>query len=67
MAYAKHIGHHNFIYIAFYRFGQGKLGLGVKILGSNQFTLLPQMPQKNDVRFKSGQNGHENNHLVSLI
>jgi hypothetical protein len=37
------------------------------ILGSSQFTLLPQAASKNDAQLKSGQNQLENNHFPSLI
>ena len=33
-----------------------KLGYGALVLGLSQSPLLPQLPQKNDARFKSGQN-----------
>ncbi len=33
-------------YRAFHRFGQAKLGNGGSVLGSSQFTLLPQLPLK---------------------
>jgi len=34
------------IYKAFHGFGQAKFAYGGSILGSNQFTLLPQLPLK---------------------
>ena len=34
---------------------QVKFAYGGLILGLSQFYLLPQLPQKNDARFKSGQ------------
>jgi len=43
-------------YRAIHRFGQTKFAYGGSILGSSQFTLLPLLPQKNNGRFKSGQN-----------
>jgi len=43
-------------YRAFHRFGQAKFPDGGSVLGSSQFSVLPQLPQKNDAQFKSGQN-----------
>jgi len=45
---------------AFHGFGQAKFADGGSILGSSQFTQLPQLPLKtsvfkNDAQFKSGQ------------
>jgi hypothetical protein len=40
----------------FHGFGQAKCAYSGSILGSSQFTLLPQLPQKNNVQFKSGKN-----------
>ncbi len=37
------------------------------LLGSNKFTLLPQLPLKNDAQIKSGQNQLDNNQLALLI
>ena len=36
----------NLIYRAFHRFGQAKFVYGGPVLGSSQFWLLPQLPQK---------------------
>jgi len=44
------------MYRAFREFGQAKFAYGDSILGSSQFTLLPQLLLKNDAQFKSGQN-----------
>jgi len=45
------------IYKGFHRFGQAKFAYGGSVLGSGQFTLLPQQPlKKNDTQLKSGQN-----------
>jgi len=37
-------------------FGQAKFPDGGLALGSSQFTMLPQLHQKNDARFKRCQN-----------
>jgi len=42
-------------YRAFHGFGQAKFSYGDLVLGSSQFSLLPQLPQKNDAQFKRGQ------------
>jgi len=39
----------------FHRFGEAKIRNGGSVLGSSQFLLLPQLSQKNDAYFKSGQ------------
>ena len=44
-----------------------KLGYGGSVLSSSHFLLIPQQPQKNDARFKSGQKCLENNRLASLV
>jgi hypothetical protein len=54
-------------YRVFHGFWQAKLADGGTILGSSQFTLLPQLPLKKGAQFKSGQNQLENNRLASLI
>ncbi len=43
-------------YIVFHQFGQAKFDKGGSILSSSQFLLLPQLLQKNEARYKSGQN-----------
>ncbi len=40
----------------FHGFGQAKFPDGGLVLGSSQFSLLPQLPQKNNAQFKRGQN-----------
>jgi len=52
-------------YRAFQGSGQAKFAYGGSILG--QFTLLPQLPQKNNAWFRSGQHRLENNHPAPLI
>jgi len=42
-------------------------GNGGLVLGSSLFSILPQLPQKNDNQFKSDQISLKNNHLASLI
>ncbi len=44
------------VYRVFRGFGQAKFAYGGSIFGLSQFTLLPQLPLKNDAQFKSGQN-----------
>jgi len=44
------------MYRAFHGFGQAKFPDGGSVLGSSQVSILPQLPQKNDARFKRGQN-----------
>jgi len=56
-----------FFYMAFHGFGQAEFAYGGSILGSRKFTQLPQLPLKNDARFKSGRNWLKNNNLASLI
>jgi len=53
----------NMIYREFHRFGQAKFADGGSILGSIQFTLLPQLPLKMMLNLKVVKN----NHLASLI
>jgi len=36
----------NFTYRAFHGFGQAKFADGSSVLGSSQFSILPQLPQK---------------------
>jgi hypothetical protein len=43
-------------YSVFHQFRQAKFANGGSILGSSQFLLLPQLPQKNEACVKSGQN-----------
>ncbi len=54
-------------YRGFPRFGQAKFPNGGSVLGSSQFTLLPQLTLTTTLLLKSGQNWLVNNHLVSLI
>jgi len=54
-------------YRAFHRFGIAKFAYSGSILGSSQFTLLPQLPLKNNAQFKSVQNRLKNEQLASLI
>jgi len=44
------------MYIAFHRFGQAKFAYGSLILGSSQFLLLPQLPQKMTINLKVVRN-----------
>jgi len=44
------------LYREFHRFGQAKFPDEGLILGSSQFSILPQLPQKNIAQFESGQN-----------
>jgi len=39
------------IYREFHRLGQAKFPNGGSILGLSQFSILPQLPQKNDAQF----------------
>jgi len=55
------------LYRAFLGFVQVKFPYSGSILGSSEFTLLPQAASKNDAQLKSGQNQLENNHLPPLI
>ncbi len=57
----------DFYYSVFHRFRQVKCANGGSILSLSQFSLLPQLPQKNDARFKSGQKWLKSNHLATLI
>jgi len=43
-------------YRAFHGFGQAKFPDGGLILGSRQFSILPQLPQKMMLGLKGGQN-----------
>jgi len=43
-------------YRAFHGFGQAKLPNGGSVLGSSQFSVILQLPSKNDAQFKRGQN-----------
>ncbi len=45
-----------YLYSVFHRFRQATFVIYGSILSSSQFLLLPQLPQKNEVSFKSGQN-----------
>jgi len=54
-------------YRAFYGFWQAKFADGGLALGSSQFSILPQLHQKSDARFKRGQNQLKNNQLALLI
>jgi len=51
----------------FHGFGQAKFADGGSILGSSQFTQLPQVRIKMMLKFKKGQNRLKNNQLASLI
>ncbi len=53
------------IYSVFDRLGQAKFANGGSILSSSQFSILPQLPQKNEACIKSGQNWPKNNHLAT--
>ena len=46
----------NLFFNAFQRFGQVKFAYGASVLGLSQFLLLPQLPYKMMLNFKSGQN-----------
>ncbi len=50
-------------YILFHGYGQAKYAYGGSVLGSSQLIAA----SKNNAQFKSGQNGHKNNHLATLI
>ena len=52
---------------AFPRFGQAKFADGGSILGSSQFSQLPQLPLKTTLNFKKGQNRLKNNHHLPLL
>jgi len=53
-------------YRAFHRLGQAKFPDGGSVLGSSQFSIMPQLPL-NDAQLKSGQNRLENKQLALLI
>ena len=42
-------------YIALYRFGQAKFPNGGSVLGSSQFSILPQLPQKAMIGLKGSK------------
>jgi len=54
-------------YRAFHGFGQSKFPYDGLIWGSSQFSLLPQLPKKNNTLFKSGQIWVKINHFALLI
>jgi len=61
-------------YRAFHRFGQAKFPNGGSVLGSSQFSVLPQLfstapaaSKNDDAWFKSGQNQLKNKQLALLI
>jgi len=43
-------------YRVFHRYGQAKFPDGGLVLGSSQFSNLPQLPLETSAQFKSGQN-----------
>jgi len=50
----------------FHGLGQAKFAKGGSVLGSSQFTLLPQLPLKMRLpQFKSGQNQLKNKQFAS--
>ncbi len=51
----------------FHQFVQVKFAFVGSNLGSSQFMLLYQLPQKMEMCFKSGQNALKNNHHAILI
>jgi hypothetical protein len=51
-------------YRAFHGFGKAKFAYGGSILGSSQFTLLPQLPLKVMLGKKNGQNQLKNKQLT---
>ena len=51
----------------FHRFGQAKFAYGGSILGSSQYTLLPQLPLKMMLNLSVVQIDFENIHLTSII
>jgi len=58
-----------FSYRVFNRFGQAKFPDGVSVLGSSQFSILPQLPRKTMLGLKvfKNQNRLKNKQLNSLI
>jgi hypothetical protein len=55
------------MYKAFHKFGPAIIEYGGLILGFSKFPLLPQLPQKNDACFKSGQKQLKINDLGLLV
>jgi len=53
----------NHYWKVFYHKEQAKFPDGGSVLGSSQFSILPKLFKKT-ARFKSGQNGPENNNLL---
>jgi hypothetical protein len=53
------------LYSVFHRFRQAKFANDGLILSLSQFTIRPQLPQKNEAHVKSGQNQPKNNHLAT--
>ncbi len=49
----------------FQGFSKAKSANGGSILSSSKFLILPQLPPKNNARFKSGQSWLKNNHLAT--
>jgi len=58
-----------FFYQTFHRFGQANFPDGGSVLGSSQFSVLPQLlaASKNNARFKWGQNRLKNKQLALII
>jgi hypothetical protein len=52
-------------YGVFQGFSKAKFANGGSILSSRQFSILPQLAQKNEACFKSCQNRLKNNHLAT--
>jgi len=55
-----------FYYRAFHGFGQAKFAYGGSILGSSQFTLLPQLTLKMMLNLKVVKFDTKKNHIGSL-
>ncbi len=55
------------LYRALYRFGDAKFAYVGLVLGSSQFSPMPQLPQKSNAHVKNGQIWLENNHLALLV
>jgi hypothetical protein len=55
------------LYRVYHGFGKAKFAYGGLILGSSQFTLLPQLPLKTRLDLKVVKIDPKNNHLPSLI
>ena len=53
--------YYSVLHRAFHWFGQAKFAYSGQVLGSSQFSLLHQLPEKNNARFESGQNELKNN------